>query len=230
MMRILLLLGLLAGSFLGTWQVDQSAIKQKHSKLYPDYHTKTNILHEVQQGKDVDKTIQIINDYAESDYEASLPAYPDLELVRLACSADAIIIASPVSSEANITASGEFLYTDYVMHVESTISGSTLVGSEIIVTRPGGAATINGRSVLTAVSDFPLFQPHARYLLFLRFLPDTKTYRAFQNGSFLLDGKAVAIDGQSLSIPSAQHEGAFLTEVRAAANAPCAGVAHILNN
>jgi hypothetical protein len=208
--------------------VQQQAIREKHKTLYPEYHSKVNILREIQAGKDVDVGVDVISDYATSPDEMSEPAYPDLELRRIACDADATVVASPKSSETNITASGDFLYTDYVMHVESVAKGSDLSGSDIIVTKPGGETTINGHSVHTD-AGFPLFQPHARYLLFLRYLPDTKTYRAFKNGTFLLDGKVVSLFGSApLNIPSAQHEDTFLTEVRAAVTAPCAGITRTL--
>jgi hypothetical protein len=197
---------------------------KKHKTLYSEYHSKIDILRAIQDGNDVDVRVDVINDYAYGPEELTVPAYPDLELRRIACDADVIVVASSKSSETNITASGDFLYTDYVMHVESSVKGSNLSGCEIIVTRPGGETHINGHSVRTD-ADFPQFQAHNRYLLFLRYLPDTKTYEAFRNGTFVLDGKAVSIDPTAtLSIPSAKHEDIFLTEVRAAVTAPCVGI------
>lgn len=198
------------------------ATHEKHRTLYSDYHSSHNILRETQQGHDIDIETDLILDYAAgSPEELAAPPYPNVWLGKQACPADSVLIASPKSSdssESNLTESGDFLYTDSIMRVEAVLKGRDVKDLDFIVTRPGGQLTVNGRQVRMEVTRFPQFQAHMRYLLFLHYLPDTKTYQAYKDGSFLLDDKVVSIGGQPLerTIPSTQHENTFLKEVTAA--------------
>lgn len=215
--------------------LSDAAAKAEHRKLFPQYHTKMDILHETQSGRDIDISVDVSVLLGEGPEEASLPTYPDPYLRGLACGADAIVVASPSASETDITDGGDFLYTDSLFRIESIVkalsdSGPS-AGSEIIVTRPGGEALINGHKVRTIPHSFPQFQLNQRYLLFLRYLPGTKTFRAWGSGTFVLspDGRVATIDPTDrLDIPSARQEDIFLTEVRAASTSPCAGITRTL--
>jgi len=207
--------------------IGQSSIPPKvinqHRALYAGYKTNTNLTQQTLLGKDVDVGIAVIHDYVNNPAEDNLPAYPNVALRRLACGADAIIVAIPVKAETAITSGGDFLFTDSLFHVDSVTKGALEPGNDIVVTRPGGQLSLNGHSVRTEVSGFPQFQTGRSYLLFLKYLPDSKSYQAFRVGSFTLAPVPAPIDA-SEAVPLAKSVDAFLTEVRAAATAPCAGI------
>lgn len=203
-------------------------IKDQHKKLYQEYHSSENLINATRAGKDVDiETGQVRPLFGTtSESLAAEPTYPDPELHAIACGADSIMVGQPTSSETDLTESQDFLYTDYRFRVESVLKTSPGLtnGGEIIVTRPGGELTLNGRKVKTKALDFPLFEIGTRYLLFLRYLPETGTYRAYRSGTFLLrrSGPASPIDPKlPLETKSLHSEDTFLTEVRAAATSAC---------
>jgi len=212
-------------------QVSSPEIKSQHAKLYPNQPPGKNSLQETQSGRDVALVTQVINDWADnSEMEQKLPSYPDYRLVGLACGADAIVTGSPVAAESSLTEKGDFLFTDYRIQVESVAKGSTVrPGSHIIVTRPGGKTRINNHLVNMEVSGFPLFLLNSRYLLVLRYLPESQTYQAFRTLTFLLgktpsDSVAATDPATAEVIKHTEHEDAFMAEVRAAITAPCSGI------
>jgi hypothetical protein len=226
---------LLASAAWGQQTVSTSEMKAKHAKLYPNHPSGKNILQETQSGKDVALTIHVISEWVDnSETERKLPAYPDHHLVGLVCGADTIVIGSPVADETSLTEKGDFLFTDYRIHVESVTKGTTVnPGSDIVVTRPGGTTRINNHLVNMQMHGFPLFSLNSKYLLFLRYLPETKTYQAFRTGTFLLGNNLTdavnATDPETAqTIKHTEHQDAFMTEVRAAVTAPCSGISQKL--
>jgi len=219
----------------GSGQTIPQAVKAQHAKQYPDYHSGVNIFAETQSGKDVDRSIDKLPPLYAFDPSENVAEYPDHELRSLACDADAIVLGSPKTAETSVSESGDFLFTDYTFNVSSVIKASDsnpMAGSTIIVTRPGGATRINGHFVKTDIGNFPQFQFNEPYLLFLRHLPKTNTNRAFRSGTFVIapNGSVAPIDNtQKIQAKSAQQKDAFLTEVRAAAIAPCPGITRTLN-
>jgi hypothetical protein len=219
----------------GTGQMVPQAVKAQHAKQYSDYHTGVNIWSETQAGRDVDKSIAVLPPLYAFDPSETVAGYPDHELRSIACDADAIVVGSPKTAETGVTESGDFLFTDYTFNVASVIKtneSNLTAGSTIIVTRPGGATRINGHFVKTSTANFPQFEFNQQYLLFLRYLPDTNTYRAFRSGTFVLSpsGSVAPIDStQKIHTKNAQRKDAFLTEVRAASTAPCSGITRTLD-
>ncbi|SRR6266852_2045572 len=219
----------------GLSQTIPQATKAQHSKQYSDYHSGVNIVRETQAGKDVDRNIEKLPPLYAFDPSENVAEYPHHELRSIACDADAIVVGSTKAAETGVTESGDFLFTDYTFSVASVIKtndSNPAAGSTIIVTRPGGAANINGHFVKASVGNFPQFDFHQQYLLFLRYFPDTKTYRAFRSGTFVLSpsGSVISIDStQKIQTKNAQRKDAFLAEVRAAATAPCSGITRTLN-
>jgi hypothetical protein len=213
----------------GSGQAIPESVKAKHKTLYLDYHAGVNVLRETQAGKDVNiGGGSFAPLYAAESRLGTESSYPDHELRAIACDADLILIASPTSAETDLTDAGDFLYTDYLFRTGAVLKSPSVsnlsASSEIIVTRPGGETNINGHKVRTEAFGFPQFQINGRYLLFLRYLPDSNTYEAFRNGTFILpqNGVPTPLDStQKLNTKSARREDTFLTEVRAAATAPC---------
>jgi len=209
-------------------QITDQALAQ-HAQLYSSNHSTVNILSRVSKGENVKiKYVETFQEPAVSDYEMGLPAYPDLELRRLACDADTVIVGTATASRSAITPAGDFAFTGVSFHVSSVIKGSA--GTNIVVTRPGGETVLAGRSVQVDVVGFPSFEIGTEYVLFLRSLPQSNSYRAYKNGSFRLAPTASRLNGQQLAMKSATSRTSFLAEVRDAVNSPvsCSMLAKVL--
>ena len=193
-----------------------SAQQKEHSKLYDRYKGDGSKLSERVKGKNE----LILN---------LLPPLPVLsptgrqssEVTELAESADAVVIASVVSKSSQITTAGTFIFTDYELRIEESLTGDSdklKPQASITVTRPGGKVLLNGQVIAFNVETFRPLMPGHRYLLFLKLLPLTGTYQAVnQNSSFDISGSKV----ESLSGgPDAQNFekdlGTFISSVKAA--------------
>ncbi|SRR6266851_2659906 len=204
-------------------------VKAHHQKLYDSYYHGKNIFDETKAGHDVDITAQRFVDSMVSPEALKTPknAYPHPVLRGISCDADAVMVAVPKSSETEVTASENFLYTDYRFQVDSILKNSTPMqlgsNTEIIVTRPGGEITANGHIVRARVAGFSQFTIEKPYLLFLEYLPATRTFQAFSVGTFELSrGAVVPMDTEVFaSVRSTRDQNAFLTEVGAAVAEPC---------
>ena len=150
-------------------------------------------------------------------------------LEKSACEADAIIVGTVKSKDSQLTEDGEFIFTDYEMSVSQVLkdnaAASISIGSDITVTRAGGEMRLNGRKV-TATSEY--FEPLTvgeQYLLFLRFIPATGAYKAYNNrGSFQLrNNKIIALTKESLpgELRSGNDATSFLSNVRIASGGRC---------
>jgi hypothetical protein len=222
-------------------KVSTPLIKTVHKKVYRPWNSvgtpdpKSDIMAQTRAGHDVEFESQTFLDFV-SDPEGiqtgelrnDVPSYPDRTLLSVTCSATDVLIGTPIDSETNLIEDGTFLYTDYHFNVQSVIKGGTQEGSTIIVTRPGGETTLNGHSVKTNVTGFPLFTPSKKYLLFLHLIPESKTYQAFRTGSFVIPGDSAqpvypTKGSGSLQISSMRRQDSFLDEVVLATAGNCKG-------
>lgn len=151
------------------------------------------------------------------------PAYPSQVLTSYAQEADAIIIGSVLEkSFSQLTEGDDFVFSEYSITVEEILKNNPLnaiaVNSKVSVVRPGGKVKLNGREVHAIAGAFVPFEVKARYLLFLKFIPETGDYHAFGSGTFLLqDGKAL---GQTRKGQEIGDAASFINEVRGAVSTP----------
>lgn len=199
--------------------------QRRHGRLFPYNGRKLGELAEAQGGDievvmhaDVIRTVD--------------PAAPKVPPVQFAvCNADAILVGSFKSKSSQLNADQSFIFTDYEMAVEEVVKNNPATpaqsGGVVTVTREGGEVRLNGRVIRARSGDFKPAQVGKRYLLFLRFLPDTNSYLAYANGSFELDGDRVTSLGgtsrEELLEGGSKSLAAFLDEVRAAGGAGCPG-------
>jgi len=105
----------------------------------------------------------------------------------LYCEADAVVVGTITSKESQLTDDGTFSFTDYQMTVTQVFKNnafaSIVPASSIEVTRPGGTILLNGRVIRVKDLSFPPLDSNENYLLFLKFVPSTGSYRAFRRGS-----------------------------------------------
>ena len=149
--------------------------------------------------------------------------YPDWFLRIFAHEADAVVVGVVKSSSSALVEDGSFIFTDVQLEVQEVIKdnlGAPIPpNTEITVTRPGGTIRLKGKKVRAADVEFNTFQVKGRYLLFLTFIPDSGSYRAFSERSFqLLPRRVVKVTPKlALVLPQSYNDPqAFVDEVRAA--------------
>lgn len=109
----------------------------------------------------------------------------------LSCDADAIVIGVVQSKASQLTEDRDFVFTDYEIRVEDVWKNSAQTpveqGALFTLTRPGGAVRMNGK-VFTALDEsFSALKPGRHYVLFLRYIPETGSYRALNSASTFAD-------------------------------------------
>jgi len=170
-----------------------------------------------QQSTDI--VVKKIPPIIDTELERKCPPYPPPGLVGLAYAADAIVIgAIKEKITSQLTEDEGFLFSEYSVVVEDVIkdnpNASIELNSAISVVRPGGKVRLNGKVISAVVSNFDPFFDGDRYLLFLKYIPETQSYQAFTNASFLIEGEVVKTP--QMGRPE-QNKQAFVTEVKDAA-------------
>jgi hypothetical protein len=197
--------------------------QQEHSRLYKEFRTDKNIpeLAATSVGDIVvEKTIY-------PPLGGGLPcdapcnAYPHAFIKGIAYDADAVIIGAVKNNTSQLTEDKDFVFTDNEVRTERILKNNPnkplQVGETITVTRPGGIVQLNGHTVKAVDTIFQQFETEGRYILFLRFIPNTGAYKAFSNGSFQVRNKSIVkLTSTSLWNPSEMpvDEKAFIKEVR----------------
>ncbi len=121
----------------------------------------------------------------------ALPAHVAQEL--FASDEAAIVTFSRVTSF--LTANNEFTFADYDGLVEKVLGKNDVTslnpGCHIVVSRPGGTVRTNSYTITGVDPGFPPYLLNQRYLLFLRRIPGTDSYRATARGSYILTPNGV---------------------------------------
>lgn len=148
--------------------------------------------------------------------ERKCPTYPLPALVGLAYASDAIVIGTIKEKiTSQLTEDEDFLFSEYGVVVEDVIKNNPnapiTLGSAISVIRPGGKVKLNDKIINAVVHSFRPFLEGDRYLLYLKYIPETHSYQAFTNASFLIEGEVVKTPKMRLTEHNKQ---AFITEVR----------------
>jgi hypothetical protein len=171
-------------------QAGQISEKQKkHRKLFKHTGPKLRDLAATQPG-DIEVSVDLGLMIRVPDSSPRLPVFQSA-----LCNADAVVIGTINTKSAQLTEEENFIFTDYQVSVEEVIKNNTLapieVGSAITSTRDGGAVKLNDRTFRARREDFDPPLLGQRYLLFLRFIPETGAYLMYGNGAFQLDGRKV---------------------------------------
>lgn len=196
--------------------------KQKqYSKLYKTYNSGHKIL----------DLSRLDNEEIEVHQTLPLPfSMPDSgqatdgdEVRRITCTAEAVIIGEVSSKVSQLTESEAFIFTDYLFVVREILKSNNTMnlqqGSDIIITRPGGAVLIGGRYI-SAIDDSVLpLQKGKQYLVFRRYLPESESFTTIDTGeTYELAGNDVRIlRSNSKDLIAAKHTSAsLLTAVKTA--------------
>jgi hypothetical protein len=125
-------------------------------------------------------------------------------LKNLVRDADAIVIGVINSQSSQLTEDEDFIFTDYDMAVEQILKDNPVAsiqsGSDLTITRPGGILQLDNKEVRALDETLAPLKTGSRYILFLKYIPATGSYKAFtSNGSFQInDKKLIKLTQESL--------------------------------
>jgi len=208
--------------------LDPKSITEKdraHSKLFPRFKTGKKLssqafLEQESNSKQLSNEI-VVKRYPpiiDIDLERRCPNYPTPGLVGLAYASDIIVMGTiKDKNTSQFTEGEEFLFSEYSVIIENVIKDNQSVpvepNSAITVIRPGGRIRLGEKIITAVVPSFPPFIEGDRYILFLKFHPDTNSYQAFGNGSFpIIEGEI-----RTLYDPkTGPKQQAFIDEIRGA--------------
>lgn len=207
-------------------QNPKSSQKQKeHGKLYKQYARKEKL---------PDLASKASGDFSVTEGVGQRAFRPGAArgplLGRLACDADAVIIGTVGSKASQLTEDENFIFTDYELHLQEVLKDNPaaplLAGNNVTLTRPGGSVQLNGVNVTALDEEYLPLDFNGRYLLFLRFIPATGSYKAVGGaGSLQLKGrKTIKVTQQSLppELETGADAASLLNSVRSSLANPCA--------
>lgn len=154
------------------------------------------------------------------------PFNPQLFLAEIGCDADAVIVGTPEAKISQITEDEKFIFTDYGVNVDNVLKDNQAsfvqTNGNIVITRTGGKIKYKERRITAVDEGFKPFRINSQYLLFLKYLPATKSYQAFRNGSFRLqDNNVEQLGGSSKVIEEGTNPTTFMTQVQNAIASSC---------
>jgi hypothetical protein len=121
-------------------------------------------------------------------------------LTEMTADSDAVLVGVVKEKNSQLTESGKFIFSDYLFQVEDVIKNNPkkpISTSELItLIRPGGKILLNGFTVTATDESYQNLNAGEKYILFLKFVPETGAYQSVNpEGSFLTnDGKATTLN------------------------------------
>lgn len=198
--------------------------QEKHSRLYGRYNAGTKI-HNLLK---LDDGPIFVRRSLPFPFGSTEQVRSDNRLKRITCAAEAIIVGTIKSSVSQITAGEDFLFTDYELVVEEVIKNNTPrvidQESDVSITRPGGAVLINNKRITAIDESFLPLRKGKRYLLFLRYLPETESFESIESGESYEVNKSDLrlLKGGSKDVMAARTDlVVFVNELKIAINRPC---------
>jgi len=145
------------------------------------------------------------------------------------CRADAVVVGTINEKSSQFTEDGKFIFTDYQIIVEEVIKNNgrspVLASNLITATNDGGAVVLNNRTFRARTEGFDSPLVSKRYLLFLRYIPETDSNLMYGNGIFQLEGREVLALGpgsrDEVAKLGSRDEVTFVNEIRSYGNSQC---------
>ncbi|MGA3188490.1 MAG: hypothetical protein ABSF22_15400 [Bryobacteraceae bacterium] len=163
----------------------------KHAELFGVYNSNRRFENTKPNPAGViDLSVNMRNDY----FIPPGISTPEDELTRAARLADAVVEGETVQQYSALTARHSFVFSDWTVKVIKAFkTGSQIpvpAGGEIIVTRPGGDAIVNGQHVTAHDKAFPDFALGHQYVLYLHALPDGSSFQVMSCAVFDVSGSS----------------------------------------
>lgn len=194
--------------------------QRQHSKLYNSYKGNGDLQELLSKTPGEEVTI------------TSLPGIPELSpkgentpsaLDFLVENADAVVIGAVSNKTSQLNEKRTFIFTDFDFTVEEVLKnflGDRIEPSSLItITHPGGKVLLNGKIVTAIDRTFKPLEKGERYLLFLKFISETRSYQALDNkSSFEINGRVTVLTDAPVPVElqSGKKTNTFLEEVKTA--------------
>lgn len=203
-----------------------TARQREHSKLFKQYGDHGNLINLAQ-----DEDVEI---WREVPLGGGVPGSAPFNLRSFlqenVCDADAIVQASVQSKSSQLTTDEDYVFTDYQLVVGEILKDNlahTIGSSEqqITLTRSGGFVSVNGHNIKAVDRVFKPLEMGKQYLLFLKFIPETLTYRSLNSRTgFLLErGQMFKLTDEGLpkELENGSNAESFLATIRSVVNDGC---------
>lgn len=152
------------------------------------------------------------------------PLFNLLNFLRgLSCDADAVVSGVIKDKASFLTDDEQYVFTDYTLTIEEVfkddLASPIEMHTDIVVTRPCGTITLDGRKVGVTDVVMSSFDLGSRYVLLLKKVPEAGTYSALtsHSGFELRDSKVLKTTEVYLGMEADDDASGFLTALRIAA-------------
>jgi len=128
-------------------------------------------------------------------HSATLPTNSTPHIQAEVANSDLIVIGVPLKARTLPIEDHTFAFTQYEVRVEKVISGgqsNVVPGDVIVVSRGGGDLTVDNVLVKAIEPAFSEFSLNQSYILMLRSIPGTTSYRALGSGTFAVKNGEVS--------------------------------------
>lgn len=222
----LILLGIVlaAGEASGGSQVvatqDSTTIAAYNAKQFVDYVAPYTVDQLIDNSKDGENELTIVSAprLRQSDTQMSQSDRKSY-LLLAAANADLVLIGEPIRRHSELTQGNTFVFSDYLVAVDQVFAAkgvTVLPGQPIIVARPGGIVHYRGKQITGSVFNFPLFHLHDKYVMFLRFIPETGSFFIFAEAAFDIEDQTVVTRSGRYTEKEEHSRGELLDDVRKA--------------
>jgi hypothetical protein len=149
---------------------------------------------------------------------------PEYYFGKIALKSDAIVRGKVIKKISQITDDDSFIFTDYDIVIAEILKDNKAshieTGATITVTRPGGKVLLGDVIVKAKDASFTPLPLNKDVLLFLKFIPETGTYRITEaTGGFELEGLSFYPLTEIAFPPGVlENKGTFLQTLRGISN------------
>jgi hypothetical protein len=204
------------------------AAKQEHSKLYKKYRSGKKLREVAAETPETE--VAVIVGIPQRVFSPDSPPFNLRSFLKdMACDSDAVVVGVINDQFSQLTEDEDFVFTDYRMAVEQVLKDNSVApiqsASDLTITRPGGVIQLENKSVRALDESLEPLRIGNRYILFLKYIPATASYEAFNSsGSFQIsDKKTIKLTRESLpgELESGRDAGSLFLQIRGALAIPC---------
>lgn len=203
--------------------------QRKHSKVFKGFRT-SNGGRKLRDIANEIGDVYFVNMVADGRFTPGFNLQEYLN--RLTCESSAVVVATVLSKSSQLIDDGTFTFTDYELTVKEVLKDNVTAPIQLnqtfTYTSPGGSVKLGGKIISTVDYRGEPLQLGKQYLLYLKFIPDTGSYKGFSNDidgdTFeFMDGTISQASKKPLPLGAKRTTEAneFMAAVRVAANQAC---------
>lgn len=172
-------------------------------------------------GKDISRHVTVMVDQGQCMSCPKPDPNDDPDVKRAAINSDIVVIGHVVRNISALTQNEAFIFTDSELILDEIWKNAARPeagppvsqDSEITIVRPGGAIRSNGHQIRISLSNSVPLKVGDKYLLYLKYAPDSRSYTVVGFGGFDISSLAVVPLQPSELLPAPNlmsNEPAFL--------------------